>query len=352
MLKRTLSMILALVMLVCALPVAALAAETVKLQRFPAALTVIGSGETDYYEDETVEDNNSRKNANYLAKDQTIVVGDIGSKGDTYDFYKITLAKSYRLGFVGASDAGGENSTRFRLTNSSGKVLKTAAYETEEEGFDYYSFETTLSPGTYYIRITDSENWAVYVFGFAMAPAADAPEITVSNKAATGKPVLKWGTVDNAKNYRIYRATSKDGTYKYLDSTKKTTFTDTTAKAGKVYYYKVKAMGDGTVTDSKYSNIVSVTCDCARPETWLTHRSTTGKNIVKWNEAEGAEKYRVYVATSKDGTYKYLGTTSKLYLVHSSGASNKMYYYKVRAIIDGNTAATSAYSLVVGQKTK
>ena len=183
-------------------------------------------------------------------------------------------------------------------------------------------------------------------------PAADAPEVTTSNKASSGKPVLKWSAVDNAKNYRIYRATSKSGTYKYLDSTTKTSFTDTTAKAGKKYYYKVKTMSDGTVENSKYSSIVAVTCDCARPDVWLTHRSTTGKNIVKWDEVSGADRYRVYVATSKSGSYKLLGTTSKLYLVHSGGASNKMYYYKVRAIIDDNSAATSAYSIAVGQKTK
>lgn len=357
MLKRTLCAALALVMLVCAFPLAALAEETkapytLQEQGIPAAMTVIGSSAKKYYEDETVRNNNSRDRANYLSQDNTVVIGDVGYTGDKYDFYKITLSRSYYLEFVGVSGAGGENSTRFRLTNSSGKVLKTASYAGEENTDDYFTFSTTLSAGTYYIRVTDSENWVSYNFAFAMAPAADAPKVTTSNKASSGKPVLKWSAVDNAKNYRIYRSTSKDGTFKYLDSATKTTFTDTTAKAGRKYYYKVKTMGDDTVMDSKYSSIVSVTCDCARPDVWLTHRSTTGKNIVKWEEVYGAEKYRVYVATSKDGNYKLLGTTSKLYLVHSSGASNKMYYYKVKAINEKTSAADSAYSVVVGQRTK
>ena len=357
MLKRTLCAALALVMLIGAFPLAALAEETgkletVKIQGISAAKTVISEDATYQYEDETYQDNDSRSDADYVSQTNTVVVGDVGYTGDKYDFYKITLSRSYYMELIGVSGAGGENSTRFKLTNSSGKVLKTASYQGEENTDDYFFLSTTLSAGTYYIRVSDSENWVSYNFVFGLLPAADAPKVTISNKAATGKPVLKWSAVDNAKNYRIYRATSKDGTYKYLDSTKKTTFTDTTAKAGKVYYYKVKTMGDDTVMDSKYSSVVYIRCDCARPEVWLTHRSTTGKNIVKWEEVAGAEKYRVYVATSKTGTYKLLATTSKLQYVHSSGASNKMYYYKVKAISEVSSAADSAYSLVVGQRTK
>ena len=35
-----------------------------------------------------------------------------------------------------------------------------------------------------------------------------APEITVSNNAATGKLVIKWDKVDVAEKYEVYRATS------------------------------------------------------------------------------------------------------------------------------------------------
>lgn len=357
MLKRTMCAVLALVMLVCAFPLTALAEENNALESvnggsFPAMLT--GETFTESYMYES-ENNNSRSKADYIAQDYTFVSGQVGSSGDSYDFFKITLKESYYLEFAGISGADNKNTTRFKLTKSSGSVLKTASYiGTGGDGYDdEYSMKTTLAPGTYYIRVNDSKHYVDYQFVFFLYPAVDAPKVSASNKASSGKPVLKWSAVDGAANYRIYRATSKDGTYKYLDSTKKTSFTDTTAKAGRKYYYKVKTMSnEDSVKDSKYSSVVSVTCDCARPDVWLTHRSTTGKNIVKWDEVSGAEKYKVYVATSKSGTYKCIGTTSKLQLVHSSGASNKMYYYKVKAISGSTSAANSAYSLVVGQKTK
>ena len=352
MLKRTLCAVLALVMLICAFPLAALADEAAIAGSgsFQAAMgDIYGS----YYTMEETENNSSRSKADFISNHGTEVHGWVGHSDDKYDFFKIKLDKPYQiiLDGIGANDA-----IKFRLTNSSGSVLKTASNAGYVDGTTYpeYTLTYDLAPGTYYIRVTASTQMrAEYYFLFWLIPAVDAPEVTTSNKASSGKPVLKWDAVDGAKNYRIYRATSKDGTYSYLDSTTKTSFTDTTAKAGRKYYYKVKTMAaDSDNANSKYSSVVAVTCDCARPDVWLTHHSTTGKNIVKWKEIYGAKEYKVYVSTSKTGTYKCIGTTTKLQLVHSSGASNKMYYYKVKAINEKTSAANSAYSVIVNQKTK
>ena len=152
MLKRTLCALLALVMLAGAFPLAAMAEENVMLesveQGIAAANTSVSDTSSMYYEDETVKDNDSRSNANYISYDCTVVVGDVGYTGDKYDFYKITLKRSYCMELAAISGAGGENSTRFKLTNSSGKVLKTASYEGEENTDDYFSMTTTLSAGT------------------------------------------------------------------------------------------------------------------------------------------------------------------------------------------------------------
>ncbi|MBO4928032.1 MAG: hypothetical protein J5379_07270, partial [Clostridiales bacterium] len=59
-----------------------------------------------------------------------------------------------------------------------------------------------------------------------------------------------------ADRYNIYRSTSENGTYEYIQSVQKVeSFTDTTAEDGVTYYYKVRAYKklDGIVYYGGYS---------------------------------------------------------------------------------------------------
>lgn len=59
----------------------------------------------------------------------------------------------------------------------------------------------------------------------------------------SGKTVtLSWKKVGGANTYYIYRATSKNGTYSYIGSTKKTSYKNNNLKKGKTYYYKIQAV--------------------------------------------------------------------------------------------------------------
>lgn len=62
---------------------------------------------------------------------------------------------------------------------------------------------------------------------------AVSPAVTAFNDAATGKVKLTWKAVTGAVGYRIYRAESKYGTYKAMKTTIATSYTNTSAKAGK-----------------------------------------------------------------------------------------------------------------------
>ena len=59
--------------------------------------------------------------------------------------------------------------------------------------------------------------------------------------------------------YGVYRSTSKNGTYSLKKTTTSTSYTDTSAVAGKTYYYKVKAIGSNTSANSAYSSIKYIT---------------------------------------------------------------------------------------------
>ena len=164
--------------------------------------------------------------------------------------------------------------------------------------------------------------------------------------ASTGKPYIKWKAVDGAAKYEIYRSTSGTGNFKWMGTTTKPNYTDTSAKPGSYYYYRVRPVG------SKYSvgnmsEPVRALCRCGRPVVKSDYLTSTGKPYLTWSAVDGASKYQVYRAASKNGTYKLLGTTTKLSYTDTATNTGYTYFYKVKAVCKANSSATSAYSAAV-----
>ena len=163
-----------------------------------------------------------------------------------------------------------------------------------------------------------------------------------------GKPRLSWKAIDGADKYYIYRSTDGE-TFKYYEKTTKTSYTDTKAKVGTKYYYKVKAARnvDGVNIGSAYSAIKTVTATIAKPTVKIT--TSNGKPKLSWSKVTGADKYYVYRST--DGkTFKHFATTTKLSFINTSAKKGTKYYYKVKAVCSTNTNANSAFSTVVSIK--
>ena len=177
------------------------------------------------------------------------------------------------------------------------------------------------------------------------------PVVKPSYVGASGKPYIYWSAVDGAGKYYVYRSTSKNGTYEYIGYTAKTNYTDSKAVAGTTYYYKVKAISKVRSTaNSSLSAAVAVTCRCARPSVKIT--TSNGDPKLTWNAVTGASQYEVYRATSKNGTYTKMFTTSNLSYTNTSAKAGTTYYYKVKAISKVKSVANSAFSTVVSIKAK
>jgi len=86
------------------------------------------------------------------------------------------------------------------------------------------------------------------------------PQVTASVLSSSGKIRLSWEKVTGAVKYEICRSDSSKGEYQTLATTKSTSFTNTSAVAGKTYYYKVKAIAENTAANSAFSTVVSATC--------------------------------------------------------------------------------------------
>lgn len=87
--------------------------------------------------------------------------------------------------------------------------------------------------------------------GFA-ASKLSRPEI---EEIEAGKQSIKidWNYIKHADEYKVYRATSSDGTYKYIGSADESWYRDYDITKGKRYYYKVKAISYGDYNSSSMS---------------------------------------------------------------------------------------------------
>ena len=195
-----------------------------------------------------------------------------------------------------------------------------------------------------FIRVASPE------YTISAVPAA--PVVKAGNSATSGKPMLTWDAVDGATSYKVYRATSQNGTYSLLGSVTTTTYVNTGAKDGVTYYYKVTAVNDSG--ESAYSNIVSgqnkaVTPKPSAPVVKIGNSATSGKPMLTWNAVSGATSYKVYRATSQNGTYSLLGSVTTTTYVNTGAKDGVTYYYKVTAV---NDSGESAYSNIVSGQNK
>ena len=226
---------------------------------------------------------------------------------------------------------------------------------TSERSLSYYAssktnsyIDTAATVGTtYYYRVTPvmGTEGAMSNMVFVKCAAAQstsakptAPVLNITTSA--GKPQIYWSPVSGAARYSIYRST--DGkAFKYYDSTRSTSYTNTGAVIGTTYYYKILAVSSSDKY-SNFSNVKGIRCTPAAPR--LNVYRSNGKPQLKWNAVTGATKYWVYRSTDGKNFSVYTTVTGTSY-TNSGAASGTKYYYKVKAVkvVNGVNVA-SAFS--------
>lgn len=249
--------------------------------------------------------------------------------------------------------SGADKYEIYRSTSKGGTYTKI----TTVTGTSYTNTSAVAGKTYYYkVKAIDTDNASANSnLSAAVSLTCDLAKVTglkVTNVVSSGKPKLTWKAVKSAGKYEIYRATKKSGTYKKLKTTTKTSYTDSSAVAEKTYYYKVKAIYSAkTAANSALSGYVSKVCDLKRPVITVK-RNSSGKPKVTWSKISGADKYYVYRAISKNGTYKKIATTKSKYYTNTSVKKGKTYYYKVKAVSTSNSNANSALSTYKSCKAK
>lgn len=280
--------------------------------------------------------------------DHTYVKGVCSECGDTITYVEAPVVKAVNLSASGKIKLSWNEVDGAAAYKVYWSVRKNSGYTrlTTTESTSVTNSKAEAGKTYYYYVIAVAKDGTVSEKSGIVARACDLaqPTVTLSNVASTGKVKISWKAVAGAVKYEVYRST--DGkNYSHLITTSKTQIINSSAKAGKKYYYQVRALSSNTAAHSAWSSPKSRVCDLAQPVLSVT-RSSSGKPRLSWNAVSGATKYKIYYAVGSSGTFTLLTTTSKTAITHTKAVDGKTYRYRIVAV-NSNSAADSAKSETV-----
>ena len=184
----------------------------------------------------------------YATEDNTGVVS------NTVQFDNSAAGKPQNVTATQGTLAGG---VRVTWSELDGAFTYTVWRSADEEG-DYTeldetaAFATEFLDGTaeagqhywYRVRGWIAGGWSAYsgpAEGWAMALPTAPQNLSASDGDYTDRVTLAWDAVDGATGYSVHRSETTGSGYEQLDTTTSNTYNDTTAVAGTVYYYVVRA---------------------------------------------------------------------------------------------------------------
>lgn len=213
----------------------------------------------------------------------------------------------------------------------------------------YFQAPTAKKSGGYYRKCTvcGLKKWTEK---FTYTKYIKKTAVDLSTDYANKGIQLMW-SFPGAKldGYQIYRSTSKNGFYRLVKTSKSGTkkWTNSGLKTGKRYYYKVR--GYKTVngkriytkySDKEYRYVLSGT-DAKYARAIEGSSAVKAKKAIKenkgikvtWTKTSGSKcnRYEIWRAAEKNGTYKKIATTKNKYYTDKSGSlkAGKRYYYKI-----------------------
>ena len=216
----------------------------------------------------------------------------------------------------------------YRATSKKGAYQKRA---TTKEG----TYTDTVKTGqTYYYKIRTKKNGMYSDYSAVIQGKTSLGSTKITKTISKdGSTKITWNKISGATTYEVYRATSKNGKYTLEKTVKTTNWTDGKIVGGNTYYYKVRGVRDGV--RSAYSQAKSQLATLKKVSV------VAKKKTLSWQKISGAKGYEVYTATTKNGKYKKVATTTKT----TYKTSKKTAYYQVRAYyLKGKTKVYGAFS--------
>ena len=233
------------------------------------------------------------------------------------------------------------------VINSSGAKVADASGGIPRDGGEIsltITWTPTVPAGKYYIRfwasgrISDTYN-LLAPFYIVENENIAAPKISKIVNTVQGSHVY-WNKVSGAKNYTVYRSTSKDGFYSRIATTSAVHYTDTTVESGKAYYYKIRANGS-TVQSEASAAMGIVFVDT--PDLTLRVNRSTGIGL-GWNKITGATGYAIYRKTTGSWVRVATITGNNTFTWTDTAVrpnNGTVYHYTIRALAGSNRKTLS-----------
>lgn len=194
-------------------------------------------------------------------------------------------------------------------------------------------------------RVSTYEN---YIHGTAYP---SNPNLTSVTSVEYNAIELKWGKVDGANGYKIYRKLPSDKNYKELITLYEQTdkYTDQTVTCGKTYQYIIKSFRYENGKTYTSGNNSAVSCKAVPPIVKVKVASTGYNSLnVSWEKVNGATGYRIYFKKDNAKNWTTLATFENGSLTsceHRKLTTGVNYTYTVRAYYkDGSKTVWGDYN--------
>ncbi len=271
----------------------------------------------------------------------------------------VTLTWDIMEDELGIYDSGYvETYAIYRSTSENGTYtcVGTAEYEWDDDyWWNYFwgvatTLDTTMTytdtgltmGNTYYYKICACDENGNVISGFSniVSVTAVPGKVTLTvTVASISSLTLKWTQGETCvTGYIIYQGDSATGDFTAVKNiTNRTTVkcTITGLTIGKEYFYRIVpyVKNGSNITYGVASSLQSGTPSVLAPKIKKVKVTAIKKAKISWKKVKNASGYIIYRSTSKDGTYKKVGTVKKNKLSYTvKGLKNgTTYYYKVQA---------------------
>lgn len=191
----------------------------------------------------------------------------------------------------------------------------------------YTDAKATSGKVNYYtVRAYAGGTWGAYK-SFSITHLAAPKASSVTSNIGTGI-TIKWSKVSGAKQYRVYRKSSGDKSWKLLGKTTSTSYVDKSVTLGKKYTYTLRAENGSNL--SGYKSGWSATYTLKTPV--VSSISASSNSItIKWGKISGATGYRVYRKAQGQSGWERIATIKGASYTDKNISKNVKYSYTVRA---------------------
>lgn len=237
-----------------------------------------------------------------------------------------------------------------------------------------YKYLTSVNKNTYTDKNLEASSNYTYKIraykdnynGFYSNPIAIKTSVYPASKinglklksSTSNSLTISWNKINNVTGYKIFRYDTKKNTYKLIKTISNNSinsYTDKKLESTTRYKYKIQSYKtiDSKTYNSDFSSVLSSTTKPLTPIIKLTTPSTRKIKLTFSNTNPRISGYKVYMSTSKNGTYSYIGSTKNKTFTKTNLTKNKTYYFKVRAYkIVNNSNIYSSYSNIKSIKCK